>query len=481
MKLWGGRFAGQIDPLAMQLNASINIDKRMWDVDIRGSVAWARALAQAGVLTKAEANELCTGLQMVWNEFNAHEFKILAGDEDIHTAVERRLSELIGSTAGKLHTGRSRNDQVATDFRLWSLEALETLIARVDQLQEALIAKAETELETIVAGYTHTQRAQPILFSHWLLSHFWALDRDRERLMQTRDRTAIMPLGSAALAGTAYPIDREALAKNLGFDLASPNSLDAIADRDFAVEFLFTSALIASHLSRLAEALILYSSTEFNFIEMSDAYATGSSLMPQKKNADMLELARAKAGTLLGLLTGVMATLKGLPSAYDKDLQEDKVPVFAAFDTLDVLLPVVAGVIETMKVNRGRMRDSVDANMLATEVADYLVKKGLPFRQAHGVAGSAVRLAADAGVALDQLTLSQFKTLSNLFEEDVRMIFDPAQAIAVRKVVGGTSVESVREQIKIAKTIRRREAAHLDEYHWHSQHLTQAKINQLTS
>ncbi|MEK7442434.1 MAG: argininosuccinate lyase [Chloroflexota bacterium] len=478
MKLWGGRFAGDIDPLAMQLNASIHIDKRMWDVDIRGSVAWARALAKASVITKAEANEMCAGLQAVWSEFNTGEFKIVTGDEDIHTAVERRLGEIIGATAGKLHTGRSRNDQVATDFRLWMIEAIDLVIKRVDLLQDSLIAKAEAEFDVILPGYTHTQRAQPILFSHWLMSHFWALERDRERLRQTRARTASLPLGAAALAGTAYPIDRVALAHDLGFVIAAPNSLDAIGDRDFAVEFLFDAALIGSHLSRLADALILYSTSEFNFVEMSDAYSTGSSLMPQKKNADMLELARGKAGTLLGYLTGLMATLKGLPSAYDKDLQEDKAPVFAAFDTLDVMLPVIAGTITTMKVNRGRMLKAVDASLLATDLADYLVKRGVPFRQAHGIVGRAVRLAADAAVGIDQLSLSQLKSLSESFDQDVRSVFDPRLALTMRDGIGATGFESVRRQIESAKQIRVIDESHGDDYYWHRRQIERAKIMQ---
>ncbi|HLB50308.1 MAG TPA: argininosuccinate lyase [Anaerolineales bacterium] len=473
MKLWGGRFEGSIDPLAMQLNASLSVDKRLWDADIRGSVAWARALARAGVITAAEADELCAGLQLVWAEFNGGAFAFTPGDEDIHTAVERRLGEIVGAVGGKLHTGRSRNDQVATDFRLWLMEAIDTLLDRVGSLQIALIAKAEAELETILPGYTHTQRAQPILFSHWLLSHFWALQRDKERLIQTRARAGVMPLGSAALAGTGFAIDRQRLADSLGFDAVSLNSLDAVSDRDFAAEFLFDAAMIGSHLSRLADALILYSTAEFGFVEMADAYSTGSSIMPQKKNPDMLELARGKAGTLIGLLTGLLAVLKGLPSAYDKDLQEDKAPVFAAFDTLDVLLPVVAGTAATMTVNRERMRAAVDASLLATELADYLVRKGIPFRQAHAIVGQAVRKGIEKRVGIDQLSLDELREISPTFEADVRDAFDAERAVRARSVIGGTAPEAVRDQIAAARLAHGVAPHFKDDVRWGVHHIEQ--------
>jgi len=468
MTLWGGRFQDKIDPLAMQLNASLGVDKRLWDVDIRGSVAWARALAKAGVISEAEADELCAGLQAVWTEFSAGVFEFAASDEDIHTAVERRLGEVVGAVGGKLHTGRSRNDQVVTDFRLWTLGALDILIDRVGTLQSALVAKAEAESETILPGYTHTQRAQPILFSHWLMGHFWALERDKERLAQTKARTSVLPLGSAALAGTGFPIDREWLATALGFQGVSANSLDAIGDRDFAVEFLFDAALIGSHLSRMADALILYSTAEFGFVEMADAYSTGSSIMPQKKNADMLELARGKAGTLLGYLTGLLAVMKGLPSAYDKDLQEDKAPVFAAFDTLDVLVPVVAATVATMTVRRERMAAAMDGGLLATELADYLVRAGVPFRQAHGIVGKVVRKGLEQGVGIERLSLAQLREISPAFGDDVREMFDATKAVAARAVTGGTAPKAVRDQIEQAKAILGRsvQAQHDDEYHW---------------
>ncbi len=466
MTLWGGRFDSKIDPLAMKLNASLEVDKRMWDCDIRGSVAWARALANAGVLTGVEASELCGGLQQVWSEFNTGIFDYAPTDEDIHTAVERRLGELVGPVAGKLHTGRSRNDQVATDFRLWTMRAIDKLIDRVGTVQHALLDKAEAEFGTVLPGYTHTQRAQPILFSHWLLGHFWALQRDKERLAQTRERTAVLPLGSAALAGTGFPIDRKWLAEALGFVVVSPNSLDAVGDRDFAAEFLFDAALIGTHLSRMADALILYSTAEYGFVEMADAYSTGSSIMPQKKNADMLELARGKAGTLLGYLTGLLATLKGLPSAYDKDLQEDKPPVFAAFDTLDVLLPVVAATVSTMTVNRERMAAALDGGLLATDVADYLVRRGVPFRQAHSIVGRMVRKGIEKGVDIRELSLDELHAISPAFDEGVHEAFDATKALTARNVIGGTGPEAVRDQMQAAKTVLGLAIQPDYEYHW---------------
>jgi argininosuccinate lyase len=302
-------------------------------------------------------------------------------------------------------------------------------------------------------GYTHFQRAQPVLLSHWWLSHFWPLDRDRQRLDGVRARAAVLPLGAGALAGTPYPVDRAALAAELGFSQPSPNSLDAVSDRDFAAEFLFFAALAGVHLSRLAEAVVLFTSAEFGFFELDDAFATGSSLMPQKKNPDPFELARGKAGTLLGLLTGLLATLKSLPSAYDKDLQEDKLPVFTACDTLAILLPVLAGALRTLSVRPERMRAGIDAGMLATDLADYLAGRGVPFREAHALAGRAVRLAGEAGKPLDQLTMEEFKTLSPLIGEDIYAVFDPLESVSRRRAFGGTAPEAVREQIRLAREI----------------------------
>jgi argininosuccinate lyase len=449
--LWGGRFSGKLDKAAFDLNASLLFDQRMAIQDVKGSVAWAAALSQAGVLTQAESARIISGLKAVEAEFENGSFAFADSDEDIHTAVERRLGELIGPLAGKLHTGRSRNDQVATDFRLWMLDNLPALDTAIAGMQSTLVTLAEEHLSTLMPGYTHVQRAQPITLGHWLLSHFWALNRDRERLADLRDRVAILPLGCAALAGTAFPVDRKALAESLGFEAPAPNSLDAVSDRDFAAEYLFCTAMIGVHLSKLAENMILFTTAEFGFFELSDAFSTGSSLMPQKKNPDMFELSRGKAGTLIGLLAGMLSTLKGLPSTYDKDLQEDKVPVFQATDTLLAILPVLAGALETMTVNKKRMAAAIDASMLATDLADYLVRKGVPFREAHGMAGKAVRVAAEKGVSLDQLSLSEWQALGP-FDADVKDVFDPLKSVEARNAIGGTSPQSVKEQIQKAKS-----------------------------
>ena len=452
MNLWGGRFSGKLDPQAWALNASLGFDQRLSLQDVRGSIAWAQALEKAGVLSSAECTQICDGLKRIRAEFESQAFIFQKSDEDIHTAVERRLGEFIGPAAGKLHTGRSRNDQVATDLRLWLLEAIQGLEAVLIELQSALVARAESDLNLLMPGYTHLQRAQPILLGHWWLSHFWPLQRDRERLHQVDAHAASLPLGSGALAGTAFPVDRQALTVSLGFSEPSPNSLDAVSDRDFVAEFLFWAALTGIHLSRLAEDVILFSSAEFGFFELSEAFSTGSSLMPQKKNPDVFELARGKAGTLLGYLTGLMATLKGLPSTYDKDLREDKLPVFNACDTLMGILPVLAGAVRSLSLHPERMRAAIDPGMLATDLADSLVQKGLPFRQAHNVAGQAVQLAAKLGKPLDALSLQEFQTLDPLIDSNVYMVFDPLQSIARRNVIGGTAPEAVRIQLQSAKS-----------------------------
>ena len=449
--LWHGRFDQGPDAQMWALNASIGFDIRLAEQDVRGSLAWAAALKATAVLTADEHAQLVEGLQAILAEFQAGEFTVKPGDEDIHTAVERRLGELIGPLAGKLHTGRSRNDQVATDFRLWLLDHIPQLDAALTDLQSALISRSEVDIEVIMPGYTHLQRAQPILLSHWWLSHFWPLQRDRERLATLTSRVAVLPLGCGALAGVPFEIDRFALAESLGFDSPAPNSLDAVSERDFAAEFLFVTALIGTHLSKLAENIVLFTSTEFGFLELGDAYSTGSSLMPQKKNPDPFELARGKAGTLLGYLTGLLATLKGLPSTYDKDLQEDKIPVFAAFDTLMTLLPVMANALRGVTIHAEKMEAAIDTTMMATDLADYLVGLGIPFREAHALTGQAVRLALENGKSLDELTLSEYQAIHKEITESVYKVFDPRVSIARRKAFGGTAPEVVKEQIKLAK------------------------------
>ncbi|WP_162787756.1 argininosuccinate lyase [Anaerolinea thermolimosa] len=450
-KLWGGRFAGGLDPIAWEFNASLSFDWRLAEVDIRGSIAWSKALMKAGVITLDEQHQISKGLTDILAEVRAGKFTHAPTDEDVHTAIERRLIELVGPVGGKLHTGRSRNDQVATDFALWIVDAIDRVDAFVKLVQTALVERAERDMGIILPGYTHFQQSQPILLSHWWLSHFWPLARDRQRLAQLRERAAVLPLGSGALAGTPFPIDRKFLANQLGFKTFSPNSIDAVSNRDSAAEFLFTAVMIAIHLSRLAEMLILYTSAEFGFIELSDAYSTGSSLMPQKKNPDTLELTRGKAGTMIGRLTGLLAVLKGLPSAYDKDLQEDKVPVFEATDTLCLMLPVVAGVLQTLIIRPEKMEAALNPAMLATDLADYLVNKGIPFREAHRLVGLAVRRAAALEIPLSQLPLAEFQSISPAFEKDIAEVFNFQASIARRNSPGGTSPAAVQVQLQQAR------------------------------
>ncbi len=452
MTLWGGRFTQSLNSLARDLNSSLPVDQRMAIQDVDGSLAWADALHKANILLDEEHASISLGLDTVKREFASGEFRFAPADEDIHTAVERRLTELIGVTAGKLHTGRSRNDQVATDFRLWMLQTIPQLDSAFRILQSALLEQAELAGETLMPGYTHLQRAQPILLAHWWLSHYHPLQRDRERLTDLTKRVSILPLGSGALAGTPVPVDRAALAESLGFAVASPNSLDAVSDRDFAAEYLFCATLTGIHLSKLAEQIVLYTSAEFGFFELSDSFSTGSSLMPQKKNPDVFELTRGKSGTLIGLLTGLLATLKGLPSTYDKDLQEDKAPVFAATDTLLAILPVIAGALRTITVKPERMRNAIDSFMMATDLADYLVSKGIPFRETHSIAGKAVRAAGEKNVGLEELSLEAYQALGP-FEADVYQVFDPMKSIEKRNAIGGTSLQSVKNQIQKIKGV----------------------------
>jgi argininosuccinate lyase len=451
--LWGGRFQGETDELMRRFDDSIGFDRRLYAADVRGSMAYAGALARAGLITAAECEQMLAGLARVQAEFDAGTFQIQPGDEDIHTAVERRLGELSGAVAGKLHTGRSRNDQVATDTRLWLLEVLAALQEALADVQSAIVAKAEAHLNVVMPGYTHLQQAQPLLFSHWLMSFFWKLQRDRGRLADAARRTAVLPLGAGALAGNPFALDRQALAADLGFAAIAENSVDAVGDRDFCVEFLAAAALLQVHLSNLAEDLVLWSSREFGFVQVDDAYATGSSLMPQKKNPDSLELMRGKSGRMVGHLAGLLTTLKGLPSAYNKDLQEDKEALLDAVDTLALELPIAAGVIRTLKVNAGRMAAALDGAMLATDLADYLVRKGVPFRTSHGLAGRAVLRAEELGLALPDLPLAEYRAIYPGFAADVYQALNVTQSLAARSAAGGTAPAAVRAQIQQARDV----------------------------
>lgn len=451
-KLWGGRFTGKTDPLMEKFNASINFDKRMWAVDIQGSQAYARALVPAGIITQAEADQLVVGLAQVADEWRRGAFTIQPGDEDIHTANERRLTELLGAVAGKLHTGRSRNDQVATDTRLWLRGEIEQLRQYLRQLISVTVERADAEIDLLMPGYTHLQPAQPVRWSHWLLSHAWAWQRDAQRLDEVLARVNVMPLGNGALAGNPFAIDRHALAADLGFADITKNSLDGVSDRDFVVEFLFWATLMMVHLSRLAEDLIIYSSREFSFVTIADAYSTGSSLMPQKKNADALELLRGKSGRVLGSMTGLMTTIKGLPTSFNKDLQEDKEPLFDAVDNLSDSIQIACGVISTLTPKPAHLRAALSTEMLATDLAEYLVRKGVPFRETHHIAGAAVRMAEVQGVPLSELTVEDLQKLHDAFADDVNRVWDFEHSVEQRDADGGTSRRAVLMQIEQLQT-----------------------------
>ncbi len=451
MSLWGGRFSEPSDEDLRRLNDSIGFDRALYAEDIAGSIAYAQALVAAGVLSHDEASTIVAGLEQVLAEFAGDNFTLQPGDEDIHTAVERRLIELVGAVGGKLHTGRSRNDQVATDFRMWSMRAVERLVSDLRQCQSALVAKAQQHSDCVMPGYTHMQPAQPITAAHWLLSFFWMLERDLDRLAKARERMAVCPLGAGALAGTPLDIDRQALATSLGFTRASENSLDAVSDRDFVADLLYACALCAAHLSRLAEDILIYSNPAFGFISLDDRYSTGSSLMPQKRNADPMELMRGKTGRLIGNLTGFLAALKGLPSGYNKDLQEDKEALFDSLDTLARLLPVMSASIHSLQINAEAMAAALTEDLLATDLADYLVRKGLPFRQAHHAVGAVVRRAAARSLALSALPLAELRAIQPLFADDVAAVFNFSQSVAQRRAFGGSAPAAVSEQLALAK------------------------------
>ena len=452
-KLWGGRYRGVTDELMWAFNASLSFDRRLAQVDVAGSIAYARALMRVGVLSADEAATLVAGLQHVAEEFERGEFPFVATDEDIHTAVERRLGELVGPVAGKLHTGRSRNDQVATDIRLYLMEELLALRCALRQVQAAIVNKAEAHLEVLMPGYTHLQPAQPVRFSHWLLSYFWMLERDHQRLDDLLVRVACCPLGAGALAGNAYGLDREALARELGFADVTPNSMDAVSDRDMVLETLSWGAILGLHLSRLAEDLIIWSSAAYGFVLLDERYTTGSSIMPQKRNPDSLELVRGKTGRLVGNLTGLLVTLKGLPSTYNKDLQEDKEPLLDTLDTLNMLLPIVAGVVATLQVNAETMRAALSEGLLATDLADYLVRRGVPFREAHHLVGQAVLLSEQRGVALSALAYADYQRFSPAFGPDLYAALDFLASVEARNVTGGTALGAVRAQLQKAQAI----------------------------
>lgn len=452
-QLWGGRFTEKPDETFAEFNDSFRFDRRLFAADVRASIAHANGLEKAGVITAEEHKAMVDGLSHLIEQkaLNDAYFEDSSA-EDVHSFIEGKLIDLIGDTGRKLHTGRSRNDQVATAFRLWLRYEMEAIDQHLSNVQVALIGLAERHRDAVLPGYTHLQRAQPVMFVHWCLAYFEMLKRDRERLADAKKRTNIMPLGSGALAGTAFPIDREAVAKELGFDGVSANSLDAVSDRDFAVEFTGACSLIMVHLSRLAEDLIIYCSTEFGFVTLSDAVSSGSSLMPQKKNPDALELLRGKAGRVFGHQMSLLAMIKGLPLAYNKDMQEDKESVFDTVDTVQISLRAAAIVLKNATVNEDRTRDAATKGYLnATELADYLVKKGVPFRTAHETVGNAVLYAIDEGVELHELRLEQLREFSPGIDADVADVLSLDATLASKNSIGGTAPRRVAEALTAAK------------------------------
>ena len=451
--LWGGRFTEKADELFVEFNRSFDFDLRLFSADIRGCSAHCEGLRRAEVLTNEEADEIQNGLQIILeNGLSDSKFFADSSAEDVHSFIESRLIENIGDTGRKLHTGRSRNDQVATALRLWLREKIDELAMEILNTQKSLIALAEKHRTAILPGYTHLQRAQPILFPHWCLAYFEMLKRDATRLAEARARVNVLPLGAAALAGTAYPIDRESVARNLEFEAVAENSLDAVSDRDFAVEFVHSASLIMMHLSRLAEDIILYATSEFGFFELSDAVSTGSSLMPQKKNPDSMELVRGKSGRVFGHLTALLTMLKGLPLAYNKDMQEDKEAVFDAYDTTRDCLQITATVLRNLSVREERTRSAASQGYLnATELADYLSKKGIPFRESHELAGKIVLRAIEMKVELNELKLSEMQKYSPKIETDVYEALSLEQTLKTKNAIGGTAPERVEQSLRKAR------------------------------
>ena len=431
------------------LNRSLDVDIRLWPQDVRGSRAWAQALVNAGVLEEAEGVALDEGLERVATRLSERDHSDEA-DEDIHSLVERLLHEEIGEVAGKLHTGRSRNDQVATDFRLWGMEMADGLDAMLREVEEALLDWASESVEIVLPGYTHLQQGQPVRAAHWVLSHLWPLERDRAALRAVRDEAGVLPLGSGAIAGCPFPIDREFLRAQLGFLRISENSMDAVSDRDWALGLAFAVARVGIHLSRLAEDLVLFGSKEFGFVRLSDEFSTGSSLMPQKRNPDVAELVRGKSGRLTGNLVSLLTVLKGLPTGYNRDLQEDKGTLFDSVDTLTVVLPAIEGAIRGAEFQTDRIEAALDPQLLATDLADYLVRAGVPFRKAHEVVATVVRVAEDQGVAINELPFEAFQEAHAAFGSDVFDVFVWERSVEAREAPGGTARKAVLEQISAA-------------------------------
>jgi len=448
--MWGGRFAEGPDAIMEEINASIDFDRNLYRQDIQGSQAHARMLARQGIIAADDAEKIVAGLDTILREIEAGSFTFSRALEDIHLNIEARLTELIGPAAGRLHTARSRNDQVATDFRLWVRDAIDRTDAALGALQEGLAGKALEHAATVMPGFTHLQTAQPVTFGHHLLAYVEMIGRDRGRFADARKRLNESPLGSAALAGTSFPIDRDMTAEALGFDRPTANSLDAVSDRDFAIEALSAASLTAVHLSRFAEEIVIWSSAGFGFVRLSDKFTTGSSIMPQKRNPDAAELVRAKTGRIAGALTGLTMVLKGLPLAYAKDMQEDKEPVFDAFESLWLAIAATEGMARDMEPNVAALRKAAGAAYsTATDLADWLVRTlNMPFREAHHVTGSIVAAAEQRGVALDRLPLDAMQAVEPRISEDVYSVLSTRRSVKSRQSYGGTAPENVRKQAR---------------------------------
>ncbi|BDU49459.1 argininosuccinate lyase [Haliovirga abyssi] len=451
-KLWGGRFKNNTSEIMDKFNASITFDKRMYEEDIRGSVAHSKMLAKQGIIKEEEQKKIEEGLFRILEEIKKDEFEFLISDEDIHMSIEKRLIEITGTVGGKLHTARSRNDQVAVDIRLYLRKEIKEIEDLLKELQYVIVKKAEENKKVILPGYTHLQRAQPIVFGHHLMAYYEMIKRDLDRLKDCYKRVNQSPLGAGALAGTTFPIDREYVAKELGFEKATENSLDSVSDRDFIIELNFVISMIMMHLSRFSEEIVLWSTTEFGFVTLDDRYSTGSSIMPQKKNPDAAELVRGKTGRVYGNLMGILTVMKGLPLAYNKDTQEDKEGVFDSIDTVKLSLNVFVGMLETLKINEENMKNAIYAGFTnATDVADYLAKKGMPFRDAHKVVGEIVLYCEQNKKLISDMKLEEYNKFSELFEEDITEKASIEGCVRERKSYGGTAYVEVERQIENAK------------------------------
>ncbi len=444
-----GRFHKAVADIAQRYSESVSFDRRLYRHDVAGSIAHLTTLVKAGIVSAAEQEQIEAGLREIEKEIDSGKFQWDESLEDVHMNIESALTKKIGETGAKLRTARSRNDQVALDLRLYVKDQINRTSSQIKKLQTSFLDLAEKNVDVVMPGYTHLQRAQPILFAHYLLGQVEAFARDVERLDDCLERTDVLPLGSGALAGSTIGLDRELIARDLGFARVSQNSLDAVSDRDFVCEFLFCLAMIGMHLSRVSEDLIIWSTIEFGFVEFSEGFSTGSSLMPQKKNPDMTELTRGKIGRLYGNLISILTTLKALPSSYNRDLQEDKEALFDSVDTISAALELFSALLPELKINRERMEEAAsDPNLLATDLAEYLVKKGMAFREAHAIVGKLVADAIDKGTKLNAIALADLKKLSPLFGVDIADVFDVRRSLAARRAIGAPSPENVKSQIK---------------------------------